>query len=172
VICSVPAFAETYTWEDDQGTINFTEDLGKVPKKYRKKARIIGEEEPSTAEVKEEKVPPAMQPKESSQGDVSLENKKSAPTSKLDNKAMYGEKDGAAWKSEFAAMKADVKAAEDQLVANRNRLKDISAMSREEYLTLQDTIRSNEKNVLGLRKKFDELKKEAESAGVPAELME
>ncbi len=34
---AVPALAETYTWKDDQGTVNFADDLGKVPKKYRKK---------------------------------------------------------------------------------------------------------------------------------------
>lgn len=29
--------AETYSWVDDSGTYNFTEDLSQVPKKYRKK---------------------------------------------------------------------------------------------------------------------------------------
>ena len=39
-------FADTYVWEDDQGTVNFADDLGKVPKQFRKKAKIVGEEEP------------------------------------------------------------------------------------------------------------------------------
>ena len=43
---AVPVLAETYVWEDDQGTVNYADDLGKVPKEYRKKAKIVGEMEP------------------------------------------------------------------------------------------------------------------------------
>lgn len=35
--------AETYSWIDDNGTYNFTEDFSKVPKKYRKKVNRLGE---------------------------------------------------------------------------------------------------------------------------------
>jgi hypothetical protein len=45
-----PASASTYSWTDEQGTINFTEDLGSVPKKYRKKARSIQGDEVSPQE--------------------------------------------------------------------------------------------------------------------------
>jgi hypothetical protein len=37
VLLASAAFCETYTWEDQNG-INFTDDLAKVPKKYRSKA--------------------------------------------------------------------------------------------------------------------------------------
>ena len=40
ILFALPAIAETYTWEDDLGTVNFTEDLGNVPKKYRKKGSL------------------------------------------------------------------------------------------------------------------------------------
>lgn len=43
------SYADTYSWTDDQGTINFTEDLGSVPKKFRKKARKTQEEAPPEA---------------------------------------------------------------------------------------------------------------------------
>jgi Domain of unknown function (DUF4124) len=46
-------FADTYVWEDDQGTVNYADDLGKVPKQYRKKAKIVGEEEPLPPETSE-----------------------------------------------------------------------------------------------------------------------
>ncbi|MBT1072798.1 DUF4124 domain-containing protein [Pelotalea chapellei] len=35
------ADAEIYTWKDAQGTMHFAEDLGKVPPKFRKKARKL-----------------------------------------------------------------------------------------------------------------------------------
>jgi Domain of unknown function (DUF4124) len=37
--CFSTASAETYSWTDAQGTVHFTEDLGKVPEKIRNKAK-------------------------------------------------------------------------------------------------------------------------------------
>ncbi len=34
------AAAEMYKWVDDKGTVNFTEDYSKIPKKYRKKVKV------------------------------------------------------------------------------------------------------------------------------------
>ena len=170
---AVTAFAETYVWEDDHGTVNFADDLGKVPKKYRKKARIVGGEEPAPAEVQEEKDKPAVQTQtEVGRGESPQANKAVAPAAKIDMKAVYGGKDASAWKSEFAGINADLKAYEKQLVENRDRLKDTSGMSRSEYLGIQNTLKSLEYTILGQRKKLDDLKQEAGKAGVPAELME
>jgi Domain of unknown function (DUF4124) len=173
VFFAVPALAETYTWKDDQGTVNFADDLGKVPKKYRKKARIIGEEEPAAAEAPEGKEQPAVQQQtEGGRGQAPQAGKEAAPAAKVNKKAVYGGKDASDWKSEFGGINADLKANEKQLVEFRNRLKDTSGMSRSEYLSIQNTIKSLEYTVLGLRKKLDDLKQEADKAGVPAELME
>lgn len=35
--------AETYSWTDEQGTVNFTEDRDAIPKKYRKKIKRYDE---------------------------------------------------------------------------------------------------------------------------------
>ena len=66
VLFAVPVCAETYVWEDEQGTVNFAEDLGKVPKKYRKQAKIAGEEElpPSEPAASKEKAPARSEEKE------------------------------------------------------------------------------------------------------------
>ena len=56
VLFAIPAEALTYMWDDNQGTVSFTEDLG-TSQKYLKKAKIVGEEEvaPSAAaQTKEE----------------------------------------------------------------------------------------------------------------------
>lgn len=39
--------ADTYVWTDEQGTMNFTDEIGAVPKKFRKNVRKLGEDEPS-----------------------------------------------------------------------------------------------------------------------------
>lgn len=44
------AHADTYSWTDEQGTVNFSEDLGSVPKQFRKKARKIQDTEPQPEE--------------------------------------------------------------------------------------------------------------------------
>lgn len=63
VLFAVPVFADTYEWEDDQGTVNFADDLGQVPKQYRKKVKIVGEEEPLPQEKSEGKEPSAAERK-------------------------------------------------------------------------------------------------------------
>ena len=45
VLLAVQVEAVTYMWEDNQGTVSFTEDLGSIPQAYRKKAKIVGEED-------------------------------------------------------------------------------------------------------------------------------
>lgn len=167
VLFALPAFAVTYTWVDDQGTVNFTEDLGNVPAKYRKKAKIVGEDEFPPPEAGES----AEKPPAKSTGPA--EPKEGAPEVRQERKnAVYGGKDARTWKSEFAAVNADVKAAEKQLVEYRNRLNDTSGLSRSDYLSIQASIKAIESSVLERRNKLDALKKEAESAGVPADLME
>ena len=54
--CVATADAETYTWTDAQGTVHFTEDLGTVPAKLRKKVRKLGDDEPVAAPVVKQEV--------------------------------------------------------------------------------------------------------------------
>ena len=167
VMFAVPAAAVTYTWVDDQGTVNFTEDLGNVPPQFRKKAKVLGAEEettpPAAGETKEEPKPP-LQPKESGR------TAEKPAVEKKELQKTYGGKSAETWKAEFGQLNAEVKAAEDQLVELRSRLGDLSKMSRGEYLTIQNTIRNSENRVVGLRKKRDALNQEADKAEVPADL--
>jgi hypothetical protein len=167
VMFAVPAAAVTYTWVDDQGTVNFTEDLGSVPPKYRKKASVVGAEDeaapPATGETKEE-AKPAQKPK-----GTGLPAEQPA-VEKKELKKTYGGKPAEAWKAEFAQLNADIKGAEDQLVVLRGRLSDTSRMSRGEYLNILHTIRNSEDRILGLRKKRDALNEEADKAEVPADI--
>lgn len=165
LLFAVPAVATTYTWEDDQGTVNFAEDYGKIPKKYRQKAKVLGaeeEEQPASVEtVPAEKAKPnAAAPREASEQPAA---------EKRDEKALYGGREGKAWRTEFGQLKADLKASEDQLTDLRKRLADTSKMSRTEYLSLQNSIRNLESRILGLREKLADLNSTANKAGVPDE---
>ncbi|MBJ6727479.1 DUF4124 domain-containing protein [Geomesophilobacter sediminis] len=150
-------YATTYEWVDSKGTVNFTEDLGKVPKKYRKKVRVIGDETgaPQITETTE------------STG-------KGAPVTKAserqpERKTLYGGKDEKTWRADFAQARGELKVAEQDVREIGTRMKDISKMSRTEYLTLQNSLRQDEARMQGKRKRLDELTAEADAAGVPAD---
>ncbi len=167
LLFAVPVFAETYKWVDDRGTVNFADDLGSVPKKYRKKVKVLGGDEGNAPQVTEIEEPTKGKAKgEEKKG----EPKESAAAGKENKKkAIYGGKDEAAWKSDFGKLKADIKAAENQLTDTNARLNDPSKMSRSEYLTLQYTVKDIEYRLTELRKKLDALNDAAAKAGVPPE---
>jgi hypothetical protein len=150
------AMAETYQWTDEHGTIHFAEDLGKVPKKFRKKVKVIGEETgtPQTTELGEEK--PGEKPK--------------AAEDTQQKKKAYAGKDENAWRREFGSAKSDLQFAETQLSELQGRLNDTSRMSRSEYLQIQNTIKQQEIHVQGLRRKLEQLEETADRAGVPRDL--
>ncbi len=51
LLVASPLWGETYSWVDDSGTYNFTEDYSRVPKKYRKKVKLRGDMGATTAPV-------------------------------------------------------------------------------------------------------------------------
>lgn len=60
MLWAAPLLAETYTWVDENGTYNFTEDYARVPKKYRKS---VGKRGDMAAEpAKKEPVAPESAP--------------------------------------------------------------------------------------------------------------
>ncbi len=166
VMCAGPALAETYTWVDDSGTTNFTEDLSQVPKKYRKKARKLGDMGPSAPET--DRAPAdAKAPKS---GDKTAPATSGAAAEKTEKKeALYGNKTGAAWKAEFAGIKAEIAATDGQISELTARLGNTAGMSRTEYLSIQHTIKSLENHKIELNKKQAALNDAAARARVPSE---
>jgi hypothetical protein len=157
VLYPLSALAVTYEWTDQRGTVNFTEDLGNVPKKYRKKVKILSDENPApqTVEIPE----PAA--------------KGTAGTAKQEEpakaKKLYGGKDENAWRAEFRDAVAYVRQTESELAELRGRMTDTSKMSRAEYLSIQNAIRNNEIRLQQQQSKLDALKETADRLGVPAE---
>lgn len=149
------AAAETYQWTDERGTVNFAEDLGKVPKKYRKKAKRLGAEEES-----------APAPKVVNGGEAEPARAKS---DEGQQKKLYGGKDEAAWRRDFLQAEFNLKNAESDLATLKGRLADTSRMTRSEYLAIQNSIRYAEDRVQAQQKKLDQLRETADRLGVPPE---
>ncbi len=164
VLLAVPAEALTYKWVDNQGNENYTDDLGSIPQKYRKKARVVGGEE-------EAPQPAPVEPKEGTRPDVKAKGNVEPPAEAAkEQKKVYGGKSAETWYREFSEVNADLRATEDRLAELNDRMKDTSKMSRGEYLSIQTGIKSAESRLKRLREKRDALNEEANRASVPAEL--
>jgi hypothetical protein len=151
---------------DDQGTVNFTEDPGNIPQKYRKKAKIVGEEEPTVDAVKEEAGSREKAPE-------SAETKGTAPLEKQEKKkAVYGGKDESAWKAEFAQVRGELKSIDELLTSKKTLFSDPSKLSRTEYKTLQYEIKSLEQRWNDTLEKLKGLRSAATREGVPAEIQQ
>ena len=165
VLFAIPVEALTYKWVDKEGT-HFTDDLGNVPQKYRKKATIVGAEEDVTAP--EEELNEAGKPAAKTKGNEQSQAQPIAGKQEL--KKTYGGKSAATWKSDFVQVNADIKASEDQLSELKDRMQDTSKMSRGEYVSIQMQINSEEYRLQRLKEKRDALTEEANKAYLPADL--
>ncbi len=96
-LSAVSLQAETYTWIDDSGTVNFADDLSLVPARYRSKARVSGfNDEAASAPVPAVTVPAGAKP-------VAM------PGAKAEPEMSYGGKTLADWKKALQAVQAEIK---------------------------------------------------------------
>jgi predicted RNase H-like nuclease (RuvC/YqgF family) len=161
------AAAETYKWIDGKGTINFTEDYSQIPKKYRKKVRIIGDvsgETPSmvTSGTEEKSNDQARKPAAGNSENGSIE--------KQEKKNFYGGKSGEAWKYEFSKLKAEIQNIQAQINEKRSRLNNTANLTRAQYLGIEYSIKDLETKQAELQDRQNTLDSAASQAGVPYEL--
>ena len=150
------ASAETYEWVDQSGTVNFTEDLGKVPKKYRKKVKVIGGDDSGAPQIIEGSEPVKGTPKDAAAQKEGGKDKKTATASKEET----------ALRADYDAAKAALQSTEQELANLRASLADTSKMSRNEYLTIQNTVKQQENRLKDQQKKLDQLRDKADKTGV------
>jgi len=159
VLCS----AEIYKWVDEKGRIGYSDDLGRVPKKYRDNA-VVTERQEQAVEIIE-KTEPEKSPGKGAEGKGESDSK-----GKDKDKPVFDGKSGDVWKQDFARQKHEVKSLEDQAVGIKERMADTGKISRGEYVTLQNTQRDLDVRIEKAKQKLDALNDAAEKAGVPAEL--
>lgn len=97
VLLTTQSGAETYSWVDESGTYNFSDDLSRVPEKYRKKVGRRGDDgaaKPSAnAPVPEKSEATAIKPVTAADAD----------------KPLYDGKTQEEWRKEFDAREAELK---------------------------------------------------------------
>lgn len=168
LLVALPAFADIYKWVDERGTISFTEDLGKVPPKYRKKVTVIPQNAPAAAEVTETVVEQGGKVQKPEAAEQKEAVKPQTP--RQEKKAVYGGKDENAWKAEFARVRGDIKVYEGELAERKAKLAKPDKMSRAEYLGMQNEVKRIEEKLADLQGKLNALSESARKAGVPPEL--
>lgn len=114
LLTAAPLAAETYSWVDADGVCNFCDDLNRIPKKYRKGAKRIGDDS-SPAQ------PAAAAPEK---GAVSA----SKPPTEVDQ--LYSGKSQVAWRKEFDRQEAELNRLELRLEELQGKLKDAGRFSR------------------------------------------
>jgi len=130
LLLATPLHAETYSWVDDSGTYNYTEDYSRVPKKYRKKVKRRND------------LPQDVKPQASSVSGSIV----SRPTDKTDAKAaavpgnekdMYGGKSRAAWRSEMESLEAELGSIEQHIEKVKAQITDAKGVSNAQLEVLK-----------------------------------
>ncbi|GAM10638.1 hypothetical protein OR1_02927 [Geobacter sp. OR-1] len=168
VLIAVDASCAVYMWEDDQGITSFTEDYGNIPKKYRNKAKQIGQdpaEDVDATAVEEPQLTKPVKPQVEPEGGNAPK-----PADNADKKKFFGGKDESYWYNEFGKLKADLRSYKEQLAAINARLANTDKMARSEYKSLENTRKLLEEQEGAARKRLQTLIEEANRAGVPSDL--
>lgn len=158
--------AETYKWIDDTGTMNFTEDYSQVPKKYRKKVRVMGDVQASptsgegladlTANDGTGKSPAATE---------------TGPGKKQDRKmAVYGGKNEDEWKTGFKNLNDRIDKVQGEIDERRAKLDSPDSLSRARYRGIEMEIKGLEEQMSQLKSNLSALDNDASMAGVPYDL--
>jgi len=157
--CSV-AQADVFEWVDPKGVTHFTDDLNKVPAKYREKAKR----------------------RESATGDEgaaseSLPRPAPGPASGEQKSMLYGGHDETWWRASFKALRDEMQGIQDKLPAKREELVALhrkrlvyqQARDRVSYYDMKGEIEKDEARIKEIEGQLTSLDADATKAGVPFE---
>lgn len=129
MLLATQGHAETYSWVDDSGTYNFTEDYSRVPKKYRKKVKRREDYQQDTApEVSSSTEKPVKQSeKTDAQTTATAEG----------GKELYGGRSRAEWRREMDAREAELSSIEQRMEQMRKQSGDPKGISKAQFDALK-----------------------------------
>jgi hypothetical protein len=163
LMLATPLHAETYSWVDDSGTYNYTEDYSKVPKKYRKKVKrredLQQDEKPQTPAVSGNVVPRQT-------------DKTDAKTTAVpgDGKEMYGGKTRAAWRKEMDVLEAELGSIEQRMEQLRKQMYDPKGISAVKLDELKKDYDDNRATYDQKYRSYTELIEAVRKAGITVDI--
>lgn len=160
---AAPLMAETYTWEDAAGTVNFTENFSSIPAKYRKKARKLGDigsetSTPAPAAPGKTTTIPAVKP---------TAEMGTNPAGEAGG--LFGGRKAEAWQQEMRPLYTDLKRLEQELVELEAQIRKPTGISKSRIDGLPQEFRDTQKRYDQALKQYNRLNDEANKVGLPAE---
>lgn len=161
LLLTAPLHAETYSWVDDSGTYNFTEEYTNVPKKYRK--NVIRRQDP----VQGEQPQAAPLPEKSPLPPEKAEPKKAAAAGSAQE--LYGGKSHAAWRKELDVLEAELVVLEQRTELLRKQIYDPKGVTRDQLEKLKKDYNENRAAYDRKYKNYSALVEEIRKAGIVVE---
>lgn len=160
MLWAAPLLAETYSWVDEKGTYNFTEDYSRVPIKYRKSVEKRGDMEvaPSPADAA---TPAGSTTRNDAGTGGKVESKSSIP------EQLFGGKTQTVWQQELTAAQNELKRLDARVKDLASQMKNSGAyyVSRSQVdLERRYNAAVEEYNKANIR--FGELLESARKAGI------
>jgi hypothetical protein len=162
--------AEIYSWTDAAGTVHFTEDLGRVPKKYRATAlrRASGEDLTAPAAAPVASLPEGVPAAERTQPEVT--HGAAAPAPGVTPATRYGSRSAAEWQTEFRALRQKLTQIEQQQEQLQKEGGDgTKALSSQQIADLNLRSKQLHDEFEATRLRFNQLVEQANQAGLPPE---
>ena len=155
--CTTTVWADIYEWTDSRGVVHFTDDQKKVPAMYRSKLKI------QPADENQASPPAATSPRPAEPA--------------YSEKKPFGGHTREWWRSQFQTVQAELKVAQDKLVAtkeeqvalHRKRVIFKRSSDRVAYNKLSDDIAAIEDQIKALQVKLTDLQKAADEVAVPSD---
>lgn len=167
LFAAFPLLAETFTWTDENGTTNFTEDYSNIPPKYRNKVH-------KREEIEYDK-PPAQSVKSGGKDGNSVGVQPEKQNKVLKNQfidepqGIYGGKKDEVWASAFRAINSEISSLEQKIREAEELNKKPAGLNTEQINRLPQEIVSLITQRNDAIKRYNELNDRANTAGVPAE---
>lgn len=162
LLLAAPLHAETYSWVDDSGTYNYTEDYSSVPKKYRMKVK------------RREDLPQEPKPQEPSVLDSLSKEAEKADAKPAavpgDDKELYGGKSRAAWRKEIEAMEAELNGIEQRILLLTKQIRDPKGMTTANFDKLKKDMDDSRATYDQKFKGYTELIETIRKAGIKVEM--
>ena len=159
LLLAAPLHAETYSWVDDNGTYNFTEDYSSIPKKYRKKVK------------RREDVPPtqSLSP-DSGSTSGKTESTEPKPVVQGNEKELYGGKSFADWRKELDVLEADLKSIEQHMEQVQKQIYDTKEISQMQFNELKKDFDESRRTYDRKYKSYTELLETIRKAGIQVDI--
>lgn len=162
-LLTTQSHGETYSWVDDSGTYNYTEDLSRVPKKYQKKLR------------RREDIPQDVKPLRATPD----AGTKPARAVKTDEKAaevgngeseLYGGKSRAAWRREMEVLEAELSGIEQRMEQLQKQVNNPKMVSKDRFEALKKDYSDSRATYDQKYKTYTELIETIRKAGIAVEI--